>query len=281
MRIIAIVTCYYPCPELLLRSIESYAYNVDKLIIWRNSTLSSDLESELSVRFKAAFRGDGTNVGISRALNCAWKEAVDEGYDCLLTMDQDSVWHGFDAYLLQAATNGFSDCIYSPRLCSMGEMPATEDKLFLAPIDLAFTSGMLVPVKVLDIIGGWDENLILDAVDVDFCLHAYSLGIKCWRCSAGWLEHRLGSKRQASFLGMHFYTYNYPPERLYGIYRNHIIVLGRYKGAAKKQARKAFTKTWGGRRPIRILLGENNKRAKFHAIIRGIRDGIMGRIMHR
>ena len=274
MKTLAIVICYRPEPELLLRSVDSYAYQVNKLLVWRNSFLPEDLEHKLSDRFKAEFRGNGTNVGISTALNAAWKEAADGGYDCLLTMDQDSVWHDFDAYLAQASANGLSMCFYSPLPIMMGETPVPESQSLFAPVETAITSGMLIPTSVINLVGGWDNSFKIDAVDLEFCLHARALGATCWRCGAGWLEHRLGDRRRASFLGMRFYIYNYSPERLYGIYRNYIIAFRRYKGAISQKARYSFARTWIRRTPIRILLGEDNKKAKFLAIFRGIRDGI-------
>ena len=275
MRIIAIVTCYHPNPELLIRSITSYARHVDKLLVWRNSALPEELELELSGRFKAELRGDGTNVGISKALNSAWKEAVDGGYDCLLTMDQDSVWHNFDAFLTQVTSNGLSLCFYSPRIVAAGSMPEPESESILIPTASAITSGMLIPVNVLNLVGGWDEDLRIDSVDDEFCFHAHSLGIKSWECRAGWLEHRFGDRRLVSLLWMQFHTYNYSPERLYGIYRDHIIVYRRYKGDDSKAAKRSFMRTWGRRRPIRILLGEKKRWAKLLAILRGVRDGFL------
>ena len=275
MKVLAVVTCYNPTPELLLRSVSSYAGDVDKLLVWRNSSLPEELESELAGRFHAEFRGDGTNAGISTALNAAWKEASAGNYDFLLTMDQDSVWHHFDAYLSKALSNGPSMCFYSPLTLLAGEMPSPGSNSLFAPVEIAITSGMLIPVSVINRVGGWDERFKIDAVDDEFCLHARSLGIRCWECGAGWLEHRLGDRRLVSLLWMHFYTYNYSPQRLYGIYRNHIIAFRRYKGAVSRKARHYFVRIWVHRRPIRILLGEKGRKAKFLAIFRGIRDGFL------
>ncbi len=275
IKIIAIVVCYHPSHELLINSLASYASYVDKILVWRNSLLPNGLESELASRFEVEFRGDCTNVGIPTALNTAWKEAVAGNYDCLLTMDQDSIWHNFDAFLSQALDHGLCKCFYAPIVTMMGETVHPGVEPSLTPIDNALTSGMLIPISVLNEVEGWDKRFKIDAVDLEFCLHARSLGIQCWRCSSGWLAHRLGDRRPASFLGLHFYTYNYSPERLYGIYRNHIIVLRRYRGKASKEASQSFVHNWVRRRPIRILLGEENRWAKFHAIIRGIRDGLL------
>lgn len=278
MRIIAIVTCYNPAPELLLKSVASYAPLVEKLLVWRNSVLPEELESELRDRFKAEFRGDGTNVGISKALNAAWKEAAAEGYDCLLTMDQDSVWHNFDAFLSHAINHGLSMCFYSPAIVTTGMTYESGSEHCISPTNSSIISGSLIPISVLKIVGGWDEDLKIDAVDDEFCFHAHSLGIKSWECRAGWLDHRFGDKRPVSFLWFHFDTFNYPPERLYEIYRNHIIVFRRYKGDDSKVLRYCFIQTWVRRRPLRIFLGERRKWAKFHAIFRGVKDGFLKKI---
>ena len=172
VKIMAIVVCYQPSKELLINSLETYASRVDKLLVWRNSILPDELESELASRFKAEFRGDGSNAGISTALNAAWKEAVAGNYDCLLTMDQDSIWHNFDAYLSQTLGHSLCKCYYTPIFKMMGETVYPEDEPLLTPACGAITSGMLIPISVLNEVGGWNIRFKIDAVDFDF---AYTL----------------------------------------------------------------------------------------------------------
>lgn len=268
MKILAVTVVYNPSAEMLLRSVASYAGSVDKVLVWRNSALPAALEEELTA-LGCELRNDGVNVGIAKALNAAWHEAASGGYDALLTMDQDSVWHGFDGFLAAVCAADAPAGFYSPLICQNGEEPAFFDGF--VPVDTAFTSGMLVPLAVLARVGGWDESFMVDGVDNEFCLHALSLGIRCWRSSAGWLEHRLGRVEFRNFLGLKFRVYKYSPERLYGIYRNNLTAIRRYPDVSGG-FRRQFCRGWGWRRPLRMLLGEKDLCAKFHAIRRGVKD---------
>ena len=285
MKILAVTVVFNPSAELLLRSVASYAGSVDRVLVWRNSPLDDGLEEKLR-ELGCALAGDGSNAGISHALNAAWREAVSGGFDALLTMDQDSVWHGFGDYLAAIIAPDAPEGFYSPVICQGadfegGSMPgrglvpgAPEgnglDASVYSAVDTAFTSGMLIPLKVLERVGGWDEEFLVDGVDNEFCLHALSLGIRCWKCGAGRLEHQLGRVEFKRFLGMRFRVYNYPPERLYGIYRNNLIAIKRYPEVSGS-FRRQFLRGWALRMPVRILLGESNRSAKFRTILRGVR----------
>ena len=273
MKILAVTVVYNPPGEMLLRSVASYADSVARVMVWRNSPVPANLEKDLRA-LGCVFAGDGSNAGISCALNAAWKEAVSGGFDALLTMDQDSVWHGLEEFIAAVDSPSSPAGFYSPLICQNGEKPADFSGGFTA-VDTAFTSGMLIPLKVLERVGGWDESFLVDGVDNEFCLHALSLGIKCWKCGAGWLEHRLGKVEFKRFLGIRFRVYNYPPERLYGIYRNNLTAIRRYPDVSGG-FRRQFLRVWGWRRHIRMLLGERGLRAKWRAILSGIRDSRKG-----
>lgn len=273
MKILAVTVVYNPPEEMLLRSVASYADSVARVMVWRNSPVPANLEKDLRA-LGCVFAGDGSNAGISCALNAAWKEAVSGGFDALLTMDQDSVWHGFEEFIAAVDSPSSPAGFYSPLICQNGEKPADSSGGFTA-VDTAFTSGMLIPLKVLERVGGWDESFLVDGVDNEFCLHALSLGIKCWKCGAGWLEHRLGKVEFKRFLGLRFRVYNYPPERLYGIYLNNLTAIRRYPDVSGG-FRRQFLRVWGWRRHIRMLLGERGLRAKWRATLRGIRDSRKG-----
>ena len=91
MKILAVVVAYHPEPDLLRRNLDSFADGVDHILLWRNSPVECDHP-------KVELAGDGTNQGIGTALNAAWTYAVQNGFDWLLTMDQDSCWEDFEAF---------------------------------------------------------------------------------------------------------------------------------------------------------------------------------------
>ena len=342
MRVLAICVVYQPDPELLLRSVASYADAVDKVLIWQNSQLPDTLKADLlklagdpevldkedsgegvilrrdGLEFeerkeckagvamqdglksrengeqgedgresRIVFRGDESNAGIAVALNAAWQEAVAGGYDAVLTMDQDSVWKAFGDFLEAIESPDAPDGFYAPRILSnpgiedrevsgkdvvvgKNTVSSTSTTMVFAPFDTAFTSGMLIPIQVIEKVGGWSEDFRVDGIDNEFCLHARSLGIQGYRVSSGWLEHALGKVVVKRLFGLRFRTYNYTPDRLFGIYRNNLIAIKKYPSVSKN-FRREFYRTWLWRRPLRMLLGERNLKEKLGAICRGIR----------
>ncbi|MBR5699753.1 MAG: hypothetical protein IKX37_01525 [Bacteroidales bacterium] len=277
MKILAVTVVYEPDPELLLRSVASYVDAVDKVLVWRNSPIPESLEARLAAlgenEGKIEFRGDGTNVGISRALNAVWQEVVGSGIDALLTMDQDSIWHHFKDFLNLIETPAAPKGFYAPRILSAQEGEGggnSPQKSEFTPFETAFTSGMLIPSDILERVGGWCEDFRVDGVDNEFCLHAKTLGIQGYRCPAGWLEHTLGKVEFRTLFGLRFRTYNYTPERLFGIYRNNLLAIKKYPSVSGN-FRRQFYRTWLWKRPLRMLLGERNLKEKFAAVRQGIR----------
>lgn len=264
MKILAIATAYHPDTELMKKSISSYIGGVDRLLIWRNSPIDEKEFEALAGGGKIEFCGDCSNAGIPKALNYAWHYASEHGFSHLLTMDQDSVWENFEGYLAAALDPSAPEGIFGPRINgTMGEEKS---------IPFLLTSGMLVRVSLLDRIGGWNERLFVDGVDMEFVFRAREAGIYTYRIAECNLIHRLGNTVKKKFLGRTYTVNNYSPERLYGLYRSHIMIIRKYKSASELLG-PVFRKQNYRQRPIRILLGEKHRFAKFAAIIRGIRDG--------
>lgn len=253
-RILAIVVGYRPQEALLSQSVASYAPHVEKVLLWQNSPIAFEHP-------KVELCGEGINRGIGPALNYARQRALTEGYDYLLTMDQDSVWEDFPSYLSQA--------FEAPEPALLGpfvnEKPTGQG---FEPSLLLITSGMLVPAPLLRLLGPWREDFAVDALDVDYVLRAAALGIPAYKVCAGTLRQQFGQRHKQGL----FHVYGYSPERLYSIYRNHLLLFRQY-GEVAEPVKKMFYKRWLGSRPIRILLGEHQRWSKFKAIFKGIRDG--------
>ena len=252
MRILALIVAYNPDPDALSRNLSSFSDDVDKVLLWQNSSF-------IFSHPKVELCGPGSNVGIGPALNYARERALVGGYDYLLTMDQDSSWNDFHAFVSKASDG--PDGIYGP---FVNQAPEGE----FTPSDFLITSGMLLPAHILQRLGPWREDFFVDGLDVDCIMRARELGITPWRVGAGSLSQQFGKRRKAG----PFHVYDYSPERLFGIFRNHIIIIRRY-GPLARDLRRMFVKRWIFSRPVRILLGEKNRLAKFKAIWKGIRDG--------
>lgn len=268
MRILAIIVTYYPEEELLRRCVSSFIDHVDHVMVWEN-TPSPDAATYrfLPEGGKIEYAGEGFNVGISQALNHAWKRASADGCDFLLTMDQDSWWRGFDKFVSHIGSEGCPDGLFGPTY--RGEVPTTT----FQETEVLITSGMLVPVRVLDALGGYCEAFRIDAIDTELVCRAMDAGYGAYHVSDCRLVHRLGDKQSKTFLGRNYTTPGYSPDRLYGICRNHGMVFRKYPQF--KSLRKRFLKIWLWQNPIRILLGEKRKLHKLLAILRGFLDGCL------
>lgn len=261
--ILAVVLSYFPNNELLRRNIDSFIEHVDKVLIWENTPKSEKLNYRFIHHEKIEYCGDGIN-SISHALNYSWRYAKENGYNYLLTMDQDSVWEDFADYL--------SKTVYSKDapVGIWGPNAYDRDYDTIVEHDTVITSGMLVGVDLIDIIGGWNEVFNVDCVDDEFCLHAKRKGIKSYIYGHCKLVQRYGNPRVVTFLGKTSRLRNDSPKRLYSIYRSFPILIKMYP--EEKAIKAEFYKEWIGLIKW-ILVFEDNKFRKFFAIVRGLFSG--------
>ena len=89
-RIAAVVVLYHPGPEVI-DNIRSWAGQVEMVYAVDNSEVPEpSVKTRLSALRNVTYLPQGENRGIARALNIGASRAFAAGYDCLLTMDQDS-----------------------------------------------------------------------------------------------------------------------------------------------------------------------------------------------
>lgn len=264
MKILAIATAYHPDTELMKKSISSYIGGVGRLLIWRNSPIDEKEFEALAGGGKIEFCGDCSNAGISVALNYAWHYAESNGYTHILTMDQDSIWEGFEVYLTKIKADTETRRFYAPGINDQ----AFEGDFRYA--DTMITSGMMVPTVLAEEAGGWREDFKVDGIDNDFYFRAMALGWHPTMVGGCSIRQSFGRLEYHRFLWGKIGVLNYSPERIYGIYRNNYIVIKSYPGT-ENMARR-FHKTCYWSRPLRILLAEKDKFAKFKAMFQGIRD---------
>ena len=267
MRILSIIVTYFPDKVYLEKSIHSFLSNVDEIIVWENTPLDRRAQYRFVSDSKIRYMGEKAN-SITHALNYAWKYAVENKYDYLLTMDQDSVWENFDGFLQQTIYN--PSCppgIWGPNLNTYGDTSTCYSE-----VRYLINSGMLQSIDTINKVGGWREDFRIDAFDIEYCYHAKELGIKCYRVGGYKLEHTLGNPSVKRVFGKQLHLLNYSPTRLYEIYRNHIIVIRKYKET--KVLKRNFLRFWIKNHLLAVLLGESNKVKKLSAIFRGVFSGI-------
>lgn len=221
-RILAIVVTYYPERDLLVRNVEAFIDHVDKVLIWENTPSKDKQPYRYITHEKVDYYGDGVN-SISRALNFAWEYANENGYDYLLTMDQDSYFENFEFYVDRTVfCKDAPEGIWTPQM--NGEKVSDDYE----EIDIPITSGMLASIKIVNTIGGWNESYTIASVDDEFYLQAHLRGIGKYKVKDASLLQRFGTPREVTVLGHTLVLRNYGPQRLHDIYRNNIILIRKY-----------------------------------------------------
>lgn len=266
MSILAVVVTYYPEIDLLKRNICSFIDYVDEVLIWENTPEFEKSKYRISVNGKIKYCGDGTN-SISKALNYAWTYAKENGYEYILTMDQDSQWDDFRGFLDQTIFNSDAPLgLWGPNAYE-NIIPSG-----IMEFDKIITSGMLIKTDLVNYIGGWNEIFSIDCVDESFCLQAYRKGIKSYILGKCRLHQQYGTPKIVSFLGHSaIITYD-SPRRLYSIYRSHVIQLRLFP-----EIRCIKTEFWGYWVPqIKWYVVRGKKPlSNLFAIFRGVLEGLV------
>jgi rhamnosyltransferase len=173
MNIAGVVILYHPDIPKAVENILTYASQLNKLYVFDNSSSSSiEVKKDLAdLKIPIEFITTGTNEGISKRLNEAAHKAIQEGYDFLLTMDQDSSFElGVLEQYLQLVDDYDKDKVAQfgvncdPRHIPISAMPFNADSLI--------TSGTILNLAVFQKVGNFDEKLFIDFVDVEYSLRA-------------------------------------------------------------------------------------------------------------
>lgn len=275
--IAAVLTAYHP-DERLAAVVES-ALETCALVVIADNTPSGTASSAAQLsgpRVKVI--QSGKNLGLGAALNLAVSELPAE-VDSVLFLDQDSV---LPAGLVEGLAAGFTDervGVMAPTpwdfkhetyYCDTATMTDT-----VSDVEAVITSGMLVRRTVLERVK-FREDLFIDWVDIAFCLDVGAAGFRIvqdWRLR---LLHSIGNCEMHSLGYRKVHVSHYPVWRLYWIGRNapvvHRIRFGRSPRAA------VSTTLFIGPRLVSMLLFERSRFAHAVALLRGLGDGLRGRV---
>ena len=187
-RCLAVVVVYHPNWEDLCSNIQSYPEGVEKIVVVANSPLDPAQTSYLQERGIHLIQNPD-NKGVATALNQAAELALNEGFDWLLTMDQDSRFGPTKANALQQATH-----LAPPQTAAIGveSLRRPEPVPRFVPVSFLLQSGTLFHVPIWKALGGFAESLFIDAVDHEYCLRAKKAGYRIFEYPSIQLIHQLG-----------------------------------------------------------------------------------------
>ncbi|HUZ60330.1 MAG TPA: hypothetical protein VMU83_16280 [Hanamia sp.] len=231
MKIAATVILYYP-NEIVIRNIQSYINSVERLYIVDNTEIPVAQITERLIEFpNSIYLHDGENKGIAARLNQASHLATKEGYDWLLTMDQDS---SFQEKILINYLNCFHSFAGKEKVSMFGisyfEKMTNLQICNSIKVNELITSGSLLNLQLVPVIGEFDEKLFIDEVDFEYCLKSVLNGFGIFRFTNIFLTHNLGETSYHRSFKTFKLTSRvlHSPERIYYMTRNILYVQSIY-----------------------------------------------------
>lgn len=242
----AVLVTYHPDLALLAALMASLSPQVERVVLVDNASPGAELRGFCALHPAIELLALPENRGLASALNEGIRRAGDlPGVSHVLLLDQDSVPEPSMVVALRAALQRGAG---GERVAAVG--PCFRDvregtdapfvrirfpfnrKLRCAegcadiPCDFLITSGCLIPLAVLAEVGGMDDALFIDNVDLDWCFRASAAGYALRGVCAARLRHRLGDARQR-VPGLPRGIVVHPPRRLYYMMRNRVLLYRR------------------------------------------------------
>lgn len=286
-KVAAIIVSYNPDSNLF-DSINLLLNQVEKVIIVDNGSKEKYVKYIKSINEdKIEIILNKENLGIATALNIGVRKALENGYEWILTMDQDSkaspdmvkkmfnVYNSINREERKDILSIFPNFV-DERIQSIEENSNMNSYEY---VDADITSGNLLRKEVFEKVGFFDDSLFIDLVDTDFCMRLNEKGIKMIKIRDAVLYHSLGESKTIKGILGSFNTSNHSALRRYYMTRNRFYIWEKYKGLNSftlNRDKKLFKKEF-----VKIILGEKDKVNKIKMVFRGYKDykkGIKGKL---
>lgn len=267
LKVAGAVVLYNPTDEDIL-NINSYIDDIDLLYVMDNSKEKNNNRLPNNKKIKYIFNHN--NLGIAEPLNKAAELARSEKYHWLLTMDQDT---HFKKNVVKTIKKRIleKDCskigIVTPWHKTKLKIEKSKDTIDY-PLDV-MTSGNFVNLDIHKKIGGFQSDLFIDGVDMEYCLKLARNHYQIMRFNDLEIDHNLGDIFYRKFLWKDLLITNHSAMRRYYQCRNYHYI--------KKEYGKEFPDYCNRLVKIKatvlgILLYENNKFEKIMAYYKGYKD---------
>lgn len=284
-NILAIIVTYNPDSIRLNALLNSLQGQVDAIVIVDNGSTANVASMIVSKHLLSVQLIElGANLGIAAAHNCGISFAREQGYRNIIIFDHDSVAHpGMVRTLLAAAESKISKgeqvAAIGPNLIDERLGKGThfengrwgEPKEGLVRVDHVVSSGCMIPVAALDLVGDMRSELFIDYVDTEWCLRARAKGLYCYGAINARMSHEFGEPLYV--FGRAFAAHS--PMRHYYIFRNSIwlwrqnwiSIRWRFRAGLRTVLRLGFSVIFAKPRLL-----------QWKMMWRGIRDGVIGKL---
>ncbi len=275
---IAAVVVMYNYDDRIINNIESYINQVDNIFVYDNSEAQNeDLAKKVNALPRISYYYNNDNLGIGKVLNMGAQKAVGEGFEYILTMDQDSrATPGMVRKLLvETQKKDLSPIgIISPFHTNLRDH-APKNKSTQEVMSV-MTSGNLLNLQAFQEAGPFKEDFFMDYIDHEYCLRLNSKGFKVLRVNRAILKHQLGEGTSRRFFFKRLLTTNHSALRQYYITRNRLFVAKEYRKKFRSHCYQDLRSFFFS--ILKIIFFEKYKAKKLSMILRGIKDYRRGKL---
>ncbi|MEO6886532.1 MAG: glycosyltransferase family 2 protein [Jatrophihabitantaceae bacterium] len=286
----AVLVTFRPETQALCAAVGAVRQQVDRVVVVDNA--SSGIDSAVADQDVVLLR-QPSNIGLAGAQNIGIDWARENGHTHVLILDQDSVpAPDMVSELLSALARLNVDrrvAAVGPRFRDARE---DHDAPFIkvafpmstklrcdatnpdVECDFLISSGALIPLAVLDDVGGMDDRLFIDNVDMEWSFRVRARGYALYGVCRARMEHRLGDARQ-SVLGGRATVVTHGPVRLYYIMRNR-LTLYRLPHTPRVWIAQDLPRVLAKFLIFAVLVGPQGRNVRY--MMRGLRDGAAGRL---
>jgi rhamnosyltransferase len=291
--VVAVLVSHRPDLALLRASLDALAAQAGWVVVVDNASPGSGVRGICAAYRNVELVPLPENRGLAAALNEGIAHArARSGVSHVLLMDQDSVP---EAGMVDALKRVMDRLAETRKVAAVGPRFRDPREASDAPFvhirfpvnrqllcdgdraevacDFLITSGSLIPLAVLHAVGGMEEGLFIDNVDLEWCFRAVDRGYELFGvCDARMLHHH-GAERQR-VPGLPRGIVVHTPRRLFYMMRNRVLLY-----------RRAYTpKRWVAQDLPRVIvklllfsLLVPPRRANLRCMLRGLRAGVRGR----
>lgn len=245
-RVCAVIVTYHPEPPVLAAAVEAIAPQVGHVLLIDNATPDATFARALPAPSpaNATILRNRANLGLGAAYNQAARHARASGCTHLLLLDQDSIAAPDMVEVLAEAHERLGRAV---RLAAVGPCfvdtrtgraapfvrigfpfnqriapePGTETEC-----DFLISSGTLVALDVLDAVGGMDETLFIDNIDIEWSFRARRNGYRLYGVGRASMKHTIGDDVRCLPFGLGEVVVH-SPTRLYYMTRNRVVLYRR------------------------------------------------------
>lgn len=287
----AVVVTYNPDVTRLRECIDAVRGQVEGLLVFDNGTPGIKFDEFVRGLQDAVIIRSPANIGLAAAINRGIGHAGQSGFSRALILDQDSIPALDMVATLQRALDELgceerTGAVGPQFLDTRNGVPAPfvrvgfpfNRKLYGAPgerieCDFLISSGSLIPLRVLEEVGGMDESLFIDNVDLEWSFRARHRGYRLYGICDAKMGHSIGdSVRPSRWVRGGRFVHG--PVRLYYMMRNRVLLYGRKETPAKWIAQDVL-RLFGKLARMSLLVAPRGRNLR--AMCRGLWDGLRGR----